>query len=152
MAMRQIKASAALFAGVVLWIFIQNATWTPDWSHHPIWQMTADALDKRIDGSISVNRELTSLALLRLITAASVFWLALQLCREASRGDFLLWSVAAIGCAYAAYGLFAFGMTPGRILWFEKRIRTALLLRFSLIPILLRRMRAWGLSRYVALC
>ena len=119
-AMRQIKASAALFAGVVLWIFIQNATWTPDWSHHPIWQMTADALDKRIDGSISVNRELTSLALLRLITAASVFWLALQLCREASRGDLLLWSVAAISAAYAAYGLIAFGMTPGRILWFEK--------------------------------
>ena len=32
--------------------------------------MAADALDKPIDGSISVNRDLTSLALLRLITAA----------------------------------------------------------------------------------
>jgi O-antigen ligase len=120
-AIRQIRLPAALFAGVVLWIFMQNATWTPDWSHHPIWQMTADALDKPVDGSISVNRELTNLALLRLITAASVFWLALQLCRDASRASFLLGSIAAISCAYAAYGLFAFGLTPGRILWFENR-------------------------------
>ena len=84
-AIRQIKAPAALFAAVVLWILIQNATWTPAWLHHPIWQMSADALDRPVDGSISVNRELTSLALLRLITAASVFWIAMQLCRDASR-------------------------------------------------------------------
>ena len=119
-AIRQIKAPAALFAAVVLWILIQNATWTPDWLHHPIWQMTADALDRPVAGSISVNRDLTSLALLRLITAASVFWIALQLCRDASRANFLLKSVAAISCAYAAYGLFAFALMPGRVLWFTR--------------------------------
>ena len=119
-AMRQIKAPAALFAAVVLWILIQNATWTPDWLHHPIWQMTADALDRPIAGSISVDRDLTTLALLRLITAASVFWIAMQLCRDASRANFLLKSVAALSCAYAAYGLFAFALTPGRVLWFEQ--------------------------------
>jgi O-antigen ligase len=119
-AIRQLKAPAALFAAVVLWILIQNATWTPEWLHHPIWQMSADALDRPVDGSISVNRELTSLALLRLITAASAFWIAVQLCRDASRAGFLLWSVAAISCAYAAYGLFALGLTPGHILWFER--------------------------------
>src|SRR5690348_10171027 len=54
-AMRQIKLPAALFAAVVLWILVQNATWTPDWMHHPIWQMTADALDRPVEGSISVN-------------------------------------------------------------------------------------------------
>ncbi len=93
-AIKQIKVPAALFAAVVLWILIQNATWTPAWLHHPIWQMAADALDKPIDGSISVNRDLTTLALLRLITAASVFWLALQLCRDGWRANLLLWSVA----------------------------------------------------------
>jgi O-Antigen ligase len=118
---QHVKVPAALFAAVVLWIWIQNATWTPSWLHHPIWQMAADALDKPIDGSISVNRDLTSLALLRLITAASVFWIALQLSRDASRANLLLWSVAVIGCAYAAYGLFAFALTPGRVLWFENR-------------------------------
>ena len=135
----------------MLWILIQNATWTPDWLHHPIWQMSADALDRQIDGSISVNRELTSLALLRLITAASVFWIAIQLCRDASRAGFLLWSIAAISCAYAAYGLFALGLTPGRILWFEKpAFHQALSLRLSLIPTRLRHMPAWVSSRSVA--
>jgi O-antigen ligase len=116
---RQIKAPAALCAAVVLWILIQNTTWTPNWMHHPIWQMSADALDRPVDGSISVNRELTSLALLRLFTAASVFWFTMQLCRDASRADLLLQSVAAISSAYGAYGLFAFLLTPGHILWFE---------------------------------
>ena len=118
-AIKQIKAPAALFAAVVLWILIQNTTWTPDWLHHPIWQMTADALQRPIEGSISVNRELTSLALLRLITAASVFWIAMQLCRDEARAGFLLWSIAIIICAYTTYGILAFGLTPGRILWFE---------------------------------
>src|SRR5262249_53790689 len=112
--------SAALFAAVVLWILIQNATWTPTWLHHPIWQMAAHALDKPIDGSISVDRELTALALLRLMTAASVFWIALQLCRDAARANLLLWSIVALGCAFAAYGLFAFAVMPGRVLWFGR--------------------------------
>src|SRR4029077_2216978 len=60
-AIRHIKAPAVLFAAVVLWIPIQNGTWTPEWLHHPIWKMSADALDKPVNGSISVNRELTSL-------------------------------------------------------------------------------------------
>src|SRR5215831_5645461 len=84
-AVGQIKLPAALFTAVVLWIFFQNATWSPDWMQHPIWQMAANALNKPIAGSISVDRELTSLALLRLITAASVFWLGMQICRDASR-------------------------------------------------------------------
>jgi O-antigen ligase len=115
----RIKLPAALFAAVVLWILIQTATWTPGWMHHPIWQMAADALDKPIAGSISVDRELSSLALLRLITAASVFWLALQLCRDTARASFLLQSVAAIISAYATYGLVAAWFTPGHILWFK---------------------------------
>jgi O-antigen ligase len=119
-AIKQIKVPAALFAAAAIWILIQNATWTPAWLHHPIWQMAADALDKPIDGSISVDRDLTTLALLRLMTAASVLWLAIQLCRSASRANFLLKSVAVISCAYAAYGLFAFALTPGRVLWVER--------------------------------
>src|SRR6516162_6608188 len=115
----QIKLPAALFTAIVLWILIQNATWTPDWMHHPIWQMAADTLGRPVAGSISVNRELTSLALLRLITAASVFWLALQLCRNAARANFLLVSIAAVICAYAAYGLVAAWLMPGRVLWFK---------------------------------
>ena len=118
-ALGQIKLPAALFTAVVMWILIQNATWTPGWMHHPIWQMTADALGRPVEGSISVDRELTSLALLRLVTAASVLWLALQFCRDAARASLLLQSVAAIICVYAAYGLGAAWLTPGRVLWFK---------------------------------
>jgi hypothetical protein len=117
---KKIGIPAALFAAVVLWILIQNAAWTPAALQHPIWQMAADALERPVDGSISVNRDLTTLALSRLVTAAAVFWIATQLCRNAKRASFLLWSIAVISCADAAYGLFAFAVMPGQVLWFHE--------------------------------
>jgi O-antigen ligase len=81
--------------------------------------MAREALDVPVNGSISVNRDLTSLALIRLFTAASVFWLALQLCRDASRARRFLSAIAAIGVVYAAYGLIAFAVAPGHTLWIE---------------------------------
>ena len=74
---------------------------------NPIWAMTADALGHRVTASISVNRDLTILGLIRLITAASAFWLGLQLCRDQKRADGLIVAIAAIGAAYAFYGLLA---------------------------------------------
>jgi hypothetical protein len=112
-----LKLSCGLFLTVLAWIFVQNATWTPSIFHHPIWAMAAKALDTPVSGSISVDRDLTTLALIRLITAASVFWVALQLCRARSRAQVLLRAIAAIGCGYAAYGLVAFALTPGWVLW-----------------------------------
>src|SRR5580658_6556283 len=43
---REFKISALFFVAVVLWILIQNATWTPAFLHHPIWAMAADALGR----------------------------------------------------------------------------------------------------------
>ena len=110
---KQLKIPAVLFVAVVLWIVIQNATWTPSLLHHPIWEMTSDDLGKTVAGSISVNRDLTTLALLRLLTSASVFWIALQLCRNASRVNLFMISIAVIVAGYSAYGLVLFAMTPG---------------------------------------
>jgi O-antigen ligase len=146
---QHIKVSAALFAAVVLWILIQNATWTPAWLHHPIWQMAADALNKPVDGSIGVSRDLTTLALLRLITAASVVWLALQLCRDDSRANFLLWSLATICCAYAAYGLFAIALTPGRVLWFKNPNANGLLTSTFINP---NSFAAYSGIGFIAIC
>jgi O-antigen ligase len=81
--------------------------------------MAADALGKPIEESISVNRDLTTLALIRLVTAASVFWVAIQLCRNAARAILLLNSISAIICIYAAYGLLAFALKAGRMPWLE---------------------------------
>src|SRR5262249_38892370 len=69
-----LRIPAALFAGVIVWIWLQGATWTPAVLAHPIWGMAADALARPLEASISVNRDQTTLALVRLMTAASVFW------------------------------------------------------------------------------
>jgi O-antigen ligase len=107
-AIRTIRIPAVLFFAVVVWILIQNSTWTPAFLHHPIWGMAADELQTSVEGSISVNRDLTTLALLRLLTAASVLWLAVQLCRNASRAIQFMVAFVAISSAYAAYGLITF--------------------------------------------
>jgi O-antigen ligase len=116
---KELGIPAALFAAVVLWIGFQNATWAPSFLHHPIWGMAADALDRPVAGSISVNRDLTTLALLRLVTAASVFWIAVQLCRDVSRAIRLLYCIAIIGAIYAGYGLISFAVNPGHVLWLK---------------------------------
>jgi O-antigen ligase len=115
---REFGASALLFVAVVLWILIQNATWTPAFLHHPIWAMAAEDLGGPVEGSISVNRDLTTLALVRLMTAAGVFWLAVQLCRDRTRARTFMMVIAAIICGYAAYGLVAFAMASGPVSWF----------------------------------
>src|SRR5262249_1246491 len=100
--MRRIGLSAILFAAAPVLAVIQNLTWTPLAWQHPIWQLASDALDKQLAGSISIDRDLTALALLRLMTAASTFWLALQLCRDAGRARLLIWCVVGISAVYAA--------------------------------------------------
>lgn len=67
--------SAAFFIIVVLWIFLQRLTWLPSVFTHPIWSMASEALGMPLAASISVDRDLTTLALVRLVTAASVFGL-----------------------------------------------------------------------------
>ena len=118
-ALRRIAVPATLFALVIIWILIQNATWTPMAWQHPIWQLASDALGQQIAGSISVDRELTALALLRLMTAASAFWLALQLSRDVARARLLIWSVTGISALYAVAGLYALGFMPNARLFAE---------------------------------
>jgi O-antigen ligase len=115
---RAFGISASLFVAVVLWILMQNATWTPEFLHHPIWAMAADDLGRPVAGSISVSRDLTTLALVRLMTGASVFWLAVQLCRDRSRARTFMTALAVIVCGYAGYGLVDFAMASGPVSWF----------------------------------
>lgn len=101
---------AGLFFAALLWIWFQALTWKHSPLANPIWELAGQALGGPIDGSISVNRDLTNLALLRLMTAGSVLWLAIQLCRGAGRAFALLGAIAVIVCAYAAYGLVSVGI------------------------------------------
>jgi O-antigen ligase len=108
---RGLKLPATFFVAALVWIVVQNASWTPTSWHHPIWALAADTLGKQVDGSISVNRDLTTLALVRLIASASVFWIALQLCRDASRASYFIKALVSITAAYAAYGIVALALT-----------------------------------------
>lgn len=119
-AIRRVRPAVAGVVVACLWSLVQTGTWLPTVFEHPVWQAARDALQLDIAGSISINRGASAVAMLRLITAAGVFWLALQLCRGARRARFLVQAVAAIGAAYAVYGIVAFVMFPGTILWFEK--------------------------------
>jgi O-antigen ligase len=112
--LRKLALPAALFGAVVVWVWVQTLIFAHSPPAHPIWDMAAGALGQPLAGSISVNRDLTLLALIRLITAASVFWVAVQLCRNAARATLFLDAIAAIICLYAAYGLLAFALKTGR--------------------------------------
>jgi O-antigen ligase len=120
-ALRTLAAPAALFVAVVAWIVFQQATSAPRLVHSPLWSVAGDALGTAVDGSISIDRDATMQGLVRLITAASVFWLALQFGRDATRANRLMVGIAAICTAYAAYGLFSFAIAPGNFLSTETR-------------------------------
>lgn len=119
---KAIGLPAALFAAVVIWIFLQISGWTPVSWHHPAWKMAAETLNQPIDGSISVNRDLTTLALMRLVTSASVFWLSLQLCRNEVRAQTLIRWLAGIASVYAAYGIIAAAVAPDYVLWLDTKM------------------------------
>jgi O-antigen ligase len=117
---RLILPAAVGFAAVILWIAIQWVGWTPQSWHHPLWEMATEALGEDLRGSITVDPEHTLIAGLRALTAAAVFWLALQLCRDRRRASQFLTAIALIGIAYATYGLVAFLLFPDTILWYPK--------------------------------
>lgn len=116
---RHVAASSTLFAAVVVWIFIQMSTMVPAALQHPIWAMAADVLERPLDAGISVNRDLTALALLRLSTAVSALWVSIQLCRDPDRAHRLIHAIGAIVAAYSAYGLVSSALFSGAILWFD---------------------------------
>ncbi|HWD58321.1 MAG TPA: O-antigen ligase family protein [Stellaceae bacterium] len=96
-----------LFFATLLWIWFQTIAWTHLPLADPIWRMASQALGTPLDGRITVSPDLTNLAAMRLATAASVFWIALQLCRDDHRAVLLLKAVASIACAYAGFGIIA---------------------------------------------
>jgi O-antigen ligase len=105
---------------VVVWSLLQIAPFMPESWRHPIWRMASDALGEPIAGAISVNPDLTVLAVTRLLTCGLVFWLSLQLCRSERRARAMVKGIALIGLGYAVYGILAFFVWPDTILWFDK--------------------------------
>jgi O-antigen ligase len=119
-ALRRIWFPAFAFMSVVVWSLLQIAPFMPESWRHPIWRMASDALGEPIAGAISVNPDLTILAVTRLLTCGLVFWLSMQLCRSERRARAMVKGIALIGLGYAVYGILAFFVWPDTILWFDK--------------------------------
>lgn len=112
---------AATVAVLTAWIFLQSTPWVPAEWHHPVWREVAAALGQPVQGYISVNPTATENALMRLLTYAGIFFLALQYGRSAGNTHTVIYLIAAIGVVYAGYGLYVEFSGSESILWYDKQ-------------------------------
>lgn len=119
-ALRRIWPSAFLFSFALIGIALQMMSPIPMDMAHPIWASAAADLQKPLAASLSVDRNATLIALLRLLTDASTFWLALQLCCRAGAAEVMAWAVSLIVAVYAAYGLVLTAFFSGAIPFFDE--------------------------------
>jgi len=107
------------FLLVCLWVMVQVSQHVPaDW-HHPVWRMAGEALGVELTGSISLAREDSLVALLRLLSYGLVFFVSLQLCADRRRAAVALQVIALAGLAYALFGLAAYWGDLEPRLWFR---------------------------------
>ncbi|WP_116090383.1 O-antigen ligase family protein [Sphingomonas crusticola] len=111
---------AVMFAGVVLWIVIQIAWPAPPGLAHPIWDLTAATLGSPVHARISADPEAGCAALIRLLSAAMIFWLVLQFTRAREHAIELVHCFAVAAAAIALYGLVSF-ITGNHYLLFYTR-------------------------------
>ena len=116
---KRLAIPAVLFLLVVGWIGVQMSPAVLPGYAHPIWSMAGEALSRPLSGAISVNPEASALALMRLLTDASLFWVAVQLCRSPQRAQLLLEGLVAIVAVYCAYGLILSAVFGGGIPFFD---------------------------------
>ena len=104
---------------VVLLALLQIAPLTPRAWHHPLWLEAAGVLGDQVSGRISVDPHATGTALMLLLTNAAVFWLALQLGREAQGARRIVQAIALAGLGYAGYGLIVLLLDLNLVLWWR---------------------------------
>jgi O-antigen ligase len=97
-----------LFLLVCVWIFAQQAGWTPQEWHHPLWAMTAGLLGVDLPGRVSLSPQDTNTALMRLLCYGLVFFLALQFGRDRARAQTIYGMLGLAGLAYAVFGLLVY--------------------------------------------
>ncbi len=108
------------FVLAVVWAVVQMLPATPPTWHHSLWQETAQALGAPKTGSVSLDPFETGSAVLRLLTYAGIFWLALQYCRLPDRASQVIHALSLAGLIYASYGLVIQFSGANMVLWFQK--------------------------------
>ena len=110
----------ALFAAAAFWAFIQTLGVTPDSLHDPMWDAAGRTLGKAIPGTISADPSASIGGLMRLIAYGGVFLLAAQYARHPAYARQIIWCIALVGIAYAAYGIAVFSAGNQTILWYDR--------------------------------
>ena len=117
---KQIKVPFFLFVGTLLWAFIQTITLIPESWGHPLWQLTAQALETKIPAKISLAPQHTITAIMRLLSYGLVFLLSMYYCQKSDNAKKLFNWLAIAGFIYATYGLISHLGGFNKILWFDK--------------------------------
>ena len=94
-----------VFFLVLIWAIIQGTSYIPaDWAH-PIWNMMNETLSLNVSPTISLNPANTITLLMRMLSYAMVFWLALCYCQDRDKTRIVFWGLLACGFVYSIYGL-----------------------------------------------
>ncbi len=104
---------ASLYLIVVIWVAIQGSGLLPSSWDHPLWKQAADSLGLDIPGSLSLDPFATRSEVLKLLTYAGIFWLAMEHGRIRERAWTALWIFAIASALYAIYGI-------GATLWLHE--------------------------------
>jgi O-antigen ligase len=113
------------FLAAALWAALQAAAFSPGEWHHPLWPSAAAVLETPLAGAVSLDPPATLATLLRLLSYAGVFWLALHLCHSRTRAETVFRALAFAGVAYAAYGLADKFSGADLVLWYPKPLQYA---------------------------
>ena len=109
-----------LGCGVFCWIFVQIFIPMPESVANPLWGAAAVALERDLGPTISIAPDQSGPAILRAMTYAATFWLAMQFGRDSERAWQLLRWIAIASGGYAAYGLLSYVTGNELILWYDR--------------------------------
>jgi len=117
---RRLTWPLVAFLLAVAWIVFQLSTLAPASWHHPIWAMAGEALGKPLAGRVAIDPEAGRFALIRLLSYAAIFWLAVQYGADATLGERALRILTVTGAVAAGVGLLIWGAGLSHLLWFDE--------------------------------
>jgi len=110
----------ALFGIVILFALLQTVPGVPEGLRNPIWDQATDILGNGIHGSIAADRTASLIYILRLLSYAGIFYLAVISGRDSHRARIGVRIIALSGCLYGVYGLLVYWSGNRTVLWFPK--------------------------------
>ena len=102
---RKVLAIVVPFFLAILWGLVQVFPLDAGIDRHPLWQETQAFIGGTVSSTVSINPYESVTGVMRLLTYAAIFWLALQLGRDGSLAHRGLKSHRCYLPAYGAYGL-----------------------------------------------